>query len=112
MKPGTAPSGAVRSHFYRVEEMAMAKWRMRRVVNLETTAGNQHLAESTKQGGEATLAAFQAAQQASQLYTTLRQHEAAYGRAYQRAYRHLAQLQERREGGRKPVAGENEVAAA
>ena len=77
-----------------IEEMAMAKWRLRRVVGLETAAGNKHLEETTATGGAGTLAAFTAAQQAGQLLTTLRQHEAAYSRTYQRAYKHLRQLQE------------------
>ena len=80
--------------FLCVEEMALAKWRLRRVVSVETAAGNKHLAESTATGSEATLAAFSAAQQAGQLLTTLRQQEGAYSRAYQRAYRHLRQLRE------------------
>ena len=78
--------------FLCVEEMAMAKWRLRRVVGLETTLGNQRLAETTAEGPAATLAAFTAAEQAGQLLTTLRQHEASYSRAYQRAYRHLQEL--------------------
>ena len=80
--------------FLCVEEMAMAKWRLRRVVGMETAAGNKHLGETTATGGAGTLAAFTAAQQAGQLLTTLRQHEAAYSRAYQRAYKHLLQLRE------------------
>ena len=80
--------------FLCVEEMAMAKWRLRRVVGMETAAGNKHLEETTATGGAGTLAAFTAAQQAGQLLTTLRQHEAAYSRAYQRAYKHLRQLRE------------------
>ena len=72
--------------FLCIEEMAMAKWRLRRVVGLETAAGNKHLEETTATGGAGTLAAFTAAQQAGQLLTTLRQHEAAYSRTYQRAY--------------------------
>ena len=61
---------------------------------METAAGNKHLGETTATGGAGTLAAFTAAQQAGQLLTTLRQHEAAYSRAYQRAYKHLLQLRE------------------
>ena len=90
-----APANDV--EFLCVEEMALAKWRLRRVVSLETAAGNKHLAATTATGCAATLAAFTAAQQGSELMTTLRQHEAAYGRAYQRAYRHLLQLREREE---------------
>ncbi len=87
--------------FLCIEEMAMAKWRMRRAVGMETAAGNKHLAETTAEGGAETLGlfggaralgAFAAAQENGQLLTTLRQHEAAYARAYQRAYRHLCQL--------------------
>lgn len=37
--------------FLCIEEMAMAKWRMRRAVGIETAAGNQHLPE--KEGGGA-----------------------------------------------------------
>ena len=70
-----APANDV--EFLCVEEMAMAKWRLRRVVSLETAEGNKHLAETTATGGAGTLAAFSAAQQAEQLLTTLRQHEAA-----------------------------------
>ncbi len=84
--------------FLCVEEMAVAKWRMRRVVSLETAAGNRHLEAATSpgsaQGTQGALDAFTAAQQAGQLLTTFRQHEAAYARAYQRAYRHLLQLRE------------------
>ena len=80
--------------FLCVEEMAMAKWRLRRVVSMETAAGNKHLEESSATGGVATLDAFTTAQRANQLWTTMRQHEAAYARAYQRAYRHLEQLRE------------------
>ena len=87
-----APANDV--EFLCVEEMAMAKWRLRRVVSLETAAGNKYLGETTALGAEGTLAAFTAAQQAGQLLTTLRQHEAAYSRAYQRAYKHLQQLRE------------------
>ena len=79
--------------FLCVEEMAMAKWRLRRVMSLETAAGNRHLAATAQTEGEQdTLEAFLAAQQAGQLWTTLRQHESAYARSYQRAYRHLLQL--------------------
>ena len=87
-----APSSDVQ--FLCVEEMAMAKWRQRRVANLETTAGNKHLDDTALKGGEATLAAFTAAQQSAQLLTMIRQHEAAHARAYQRAYRHLLSLRE------------------
>ena len=80
--------------FLCIEEMAMAKWRSRRVVGMETAAGNKHLGETTATGGAGTLAAYTAAQQAGQLLTTLRQHEAAYSRAYQRASKHLRQLRE------------------
>ena len=80
--------------FLSIEEMAMAKWRLRRVVGMETAAGNKHLGETTAAGSAGTLAAFTAAQQAGQLLTTPRQHEAAYSRAYQRAYKHLLQLRE------------------
>ena len=80
--------------FLCIEEMAMAKWRLRRVMSLETAAGNKHLGETTATGSAGTLAAFTAAQQAGQLLTTPRQHEAAYSRAYQRAYKHLRQLRE------------------
>ena len=89
--------------FLCIEEMAMAKWRLRRVVGMETAAGNKHLEETTATGGAGTLAAFTAAQQAGQLLTTLRQHEAAYSRAYQRAYKHLRQL---REGAAAGLAGD------
>ena len=37
-----APANDV--EFLCVEEMAMAKWRLRRVVSVETAAGNKHLA--------------------------------------------------------------------
>lgn len=80
--------------FLCIEEMAMAKWRSRRMVGMETAAGNKHLEETSAEGAAGTLAAFTAAQQAGQLLTTLRQHEAAYSRAYQRAYKHLRQLRE------------------
>ena len=80
--------------FLCIEEMAMAKWRSRRMVGMETAAGNKHLEETSAEGADGTLAAFTAAQQAGQLLTTLRQHEAAYSRAYQRAYKHLRQLRE------------------
>ena len=80
--------------FLSIEEMAMAKWRLRRVVGMETAAGNKHLGETTAAGSAGTLAAFTAAQQAGQLLTTPRQHEAAYSRAYQRTYKHLLQLRE------------------
>ena len=97
-----APANDV--EFLCVEEMAMAKWRLRRVVSLETAAGNKHLGETTATGGAGTLAAFTAAQQAGQLLTTLRQHEAAYSRAYQRAYKHLKQLREVENRGAKGEA--------
>jgi len=82
--------------FLCVEEMTMAKWRLRRVITLETEAGNQQLNLLSSAGRASTLAAFQAAQQAGQLLTTLRQHEAAYSRAYERAHRHLLKLRETR----------------
>ena len=69
---------------------------------METAAGNKHLEETRAEGGQGTLSAFTAAQQAGQLLTTLRQHEAAYSRAYQRAYKHLRQL---REGAAESLAG-------
>ena len=78
--------------FLCVEEMAIAKWRQRRVMTMESVAGNEQLAKTRCEGGAATLAAFQAAEQSAQLLTSLRQHEAAHARAYQRAYRHLQQL--------------------
>jgi hypothetical protein len=78
--------------FLCVEEMAMAKWRQRRMIAIETTAGNEQLAETRREGGAGTLAAFTAAERSMQLLTTTRQHEAAFARAYQRAYRHLQQL--------------------
>ena len=68
-----APANDV--EFLCVEEMAMAKWRLRRVVSVETAAGNKHLEKTTSTGGAGTLAAFTAAQQAGQLLTTRRQHE-------------------------------------
>lgn len=80
--------------FLCVEEMAMAKWRMRRVVSFETAAGNKQLETAEEPGTEGTPGALATAQQAGQLLTTFRQQEAAYGRAYQRAYRHLLQLRE------------------
>ncbi len=80
--------------FLCVEEMAMAKWRMRRMVSLETAAGNYHLmAEAEKDAqkdaklkptygaykpaavracGEQSLEAFLSAQDDGQLLTTLR----------------------------------------
>ena len=97
-----APANDV--EFLCVEEMAMAKWRLRRVVSVKTAAGNKHLGEPTSTGGAGTLAAFTAAQQAGQLLTTLRQHEAAYSRAYQRAYKHLKQLREVENRGAKGEA--------
>ena len=54
-------------------------------------------------GSELALEAFLSAQDDGQLLTTLRQHEAAYARAYQRAYRHLREL---REDGLAKLAGE------
>ena len=92
-----APTNDV--EFLCVEEMAMAKWRLRRVVGLETAAGNLQL----KEDGVDSLEAFQAAQDDGQLLTTLRQHEASYSRSYQRAYRHLCEL---REGQAKRLTGE------
>ena len=80
--------------FLCVEEMAMARWRLRRVVGVETAAGNENVAASNAKGAAATLTAFAAAQPTQHLLTTLRHHEAAYARAYQRAYRHLQQLRE------------------
>ena len=80
--------------FLCIEEMAMAKWRLRRVVGMETAAGNKHLEATRAEDGQGTLSAFTAAQQAGQLLTTLRQHEASYSRSYQRAYKHLRQLRE------------------
>jgi len=78
--------------FLCVEEMAMAKWRQRRMVGMETAAGNEQLEETRREGGAATLAAFTAAERPMQFMTTVRQHEGALARAYQRAYRHLQQL--------------------
>ncbi len=89
-----APANDV--EFLCVEEMAMAKWRQRRMMSLESAAGNKHLTDFTEKGGQGTLAAFTAAQQAGQLLTTLRQHEGSYSRAYLRAYRHLRSLREER----------------
>ena len=43
-----APANDV--EFLCVEEMAMAKWRLRRVVSLETAAGNKHLRRDHRHG--------------------------------------------------------------
>ena len=114
-----APANDV--EFLCVEEMAMAKWRLRRVVGLETAAANYHLMAEVEEeagnppvkkdrrenderdGSELSLEAFLSAQDDGQLLTTLRQHEASYARAYQRAYRHLREL---REGGTAKSAAE------
>jgi len=111
-----APTNDV--EFLCIEEMAMAKWRLRRVVSLETAAGNFHLQQESEKNAkkepqgwpmgleepeedaepvvrepaERSLEAFLSAQDDGQLLTTLRQHEASYARAYQRAYRHLNEL--------------------
>ena len=78
--------------FLCVEEMAMAKWRQRRSVGMETEAGRQHQDEAALTTGAGLLAAFMAAQAKTQLLTMLRQQEAAHHRTYQRAYRHLLSL--------------------
>jgi len=78
--------------FLCVEEMAMAKWRQRRSVHMETEAGRKYLREMTQQTGARPLEAFAAGQERRQLLTLLRQQEAAYHRTYQRAYRHLLSL--------------------
>jgi len=96
--------------FLCVEEMAMAKWRMRRMASLQTAAGNFHLQaepespqklpalrepdkpKRPRDCGEHSLEAFLSAPDDGKLLTTLRQHEASYARAYQRAYRHLCEL--------------------
>ena len=85
--------------FLCVEEMAMAKWRLRRVIGLETAACNLRIAAPTPQ---ATVQAFTDNQLNGQLMTNLRQHENSYSRLYQRAYRHLVQLQARRSGANGP----------
>ena len=77
--------------FLCVEEMAMAKWRQRRSVGMETEAGRKYLREMTPQAG-APLEAFAAGHERRPLLTLLRQQEAAYPRTYQRAYRHLLSL--------------------
>lgn len=82
------------AEFLCVEEMAMAKWRMRRIVSLETAAQNEGL--TGEHPAKSTVQSFIGAQQAGQLMTNLRQHESTYSRLYQRAFRHLTQLQERR----------------
>lgn len=105
-----APANDV--EFLGAEEMTMAKWRMRRVVSLETASGNYHLmAEPEKEskggptkeadkpdapraGGERSIEAFLSAQDDGQLLPQCRQHEASYARAYQQAYRHLCELRE------------------
>lgn len=78
--------------FLCIEEMAMAKWRLRRALSLETEAGNHHLAESKREGRAAGLDALTAAARTSGILTTLRLQQGACERAYQRAYRHLRQL--------------------
>jgi hypothetical protein len=82
--------------FLCVEEMAMAKWRQRRSVCMETEAGRKYLREMTQQSGPhagaGPLEAFAAGVERRQLLTLLRQQEAAYHRTYQRAYRHLLSL--------------------
>ncbi len=80
--------------FLCVEEMAMAKWRLRRALSLETEAGNQHLGGSKREGRAAGLEAVTAAERESGILTTLRKQQGACERAYQRAYRHLRQLRE------------------
>ena len=47
----------------------MAKCRSRRMVGMATAAGNKHLEETRAEGGQGTLRAFTAAQQAGQLLT-------------------------------------------
>ncbi len=80
--------------FLCVEEMALAKWRQRRVMTAESEAGARFQQWSGDE--EPTLETFQACEQMGELLSTLRRHEAAFGRAYQRAYRHLMQLRQRR----------------
>ncbi|MBY0505353.1 MAG: hypothetical protein K2X03_15675 [Bryobacteraceae bacterium] len=84
-----APANDV--EFLCVEEMAMAKWRMRRVMSMEA-AGNEQLSLTALPGPAGPLQAFTQAESRGQLLTTLRQREAAYARCYQRAYLHLLQL--------------------
>jgi hypothetical protein len=78
--------------FLCVEEMAMAKWRQRRSVGMETEAGRKYLREIAPTAGTGPLEAFAAGHERRQLLTLLRQQEAAYHRTYQRAYRHLLSL--------------------
>jgi hypothetical protein len=81
--------------FLCIEEMAMAKWRSRRVATLEAAAGNQQLAAHPRpESSSALLAAFTSAQSQDRLLSTLRQHETSHARAYQRAYRHLLELRQ------------------
>ena len=87
---------ATDAEFLCVEEMAMAKWRLRRVIGLETAACDIRIAAVTTPSSQATVQAFTDHQLNGQLMTTLRQHETAYSHLYQRAYRHLTQLQARR----------------
>ncbi len=82
--------------FLCVEEMTLAKWRQRRVMTAETQAGLR-VAKGEDDAGKTTLEAYQACEAAGEFLSTLRRHEAAFGRAYQRAYRHLLQLRQGRE---------------
>ena len=91
--------------FLCVEEMAMAKWRQRRVLSIEAAAGNRQLKATEKVGSDGTLDAFTEAQKEAQLLMTLRQHEAAYGRAYQRAYQHFLKLRANGRGVQAHAAG-------
>ena len=76
----------------------MAKWRLRRVIGIETAACDLRIDAVKVPTPQATVQAFTENQWNGQLMTTLRQHENAYSHLYQRAYRHLTQLQTRRAG--------------
>ena len=89
---------ATDAEFLCVEEMAMAKWRLRRVIGIETAACDLRIAAVKLPSPQATVQAFTDNQLNGRLMTTLRQHETAYSHLYQRAYRHLTQLQTRRAG--------------
>ena len=86
----------------------MAKWRLRRVIGLETAACDIRIAAVNVPTPQASVQAFTDNQLNGQLMTTLRQHENAYSHLYQRAYRHLTQLQARRAG---PIVGPENPAA-
>jgi len=91
---------ADQAEFLCVEEMAWAKWRLRRMVSYETALSDDAIARETLTPHQALRAAraYEKLEDASAGFRGLRRHESAHHRAYFRSLHELLHLQATRAG--------------